>query len=99
MPENVYVHRTATVIDAVFKLPQPGYATEKMAEDHADITAFRNKQAAIGTTQPRFLGLFTNASRPAADTCNVGDCIYNTDNNAPNYSDGTHWRDAIGTIT
>lgn len=48
---------------------------------------------------------FSNATRPdkaAADTFPVGTPIFNTDDNAPNYSDAsssTGWRDAVGNET
>lgn len=46
---------------------------------------------------------FTNPAganpRPDPDSVPVGTIIYNTDDNAPNYSDGTNWRDATGTLT
>lgn len=41
----------------------------------------------------------TNANRPDPSSVPVGFHIYNTEDNAPNYSDGTNWRDAAGTIT
>jgi hypothetical protein len=45
------------------------------------------------------LPVFTNASRPAANTFPVGGLIYNSDDFAPNVSDGTNWRDMVGVIT
>ncbi len=45
------------------------------------------------------LEVFDNASRPGPTTVNIGTCIYNTDDSAPNYSDGTIWRDAAGVAT
>ncbi len=41
----------------------------------------------------------TDADRPAADTFLRGTGIWNTDDNAYNYSDGTNWRDAQGALT
>lgn len=43
--------------------------------------------------------VFTNASRPAANTFTAGMQIWNTDDNAPNWSDGTAWRDGAGLVT
>lgn len=43
------------------------------------------------------LGVYTNATRPAAPE--VGTMIWNTNDNAPNFSDGSTWRDAAGNIT
>ena len=42
---------------------------------------------------------YTNLTRPAANTLPAGSSIWNTDDNAPNFSDGTVWRDAMGTQT
>lgn len=42
---------------------------------------------------------YTNANRPAASSVAVGGAIWNTDDNAPNFSDGTNWRDAAGLVT
>ena len=42
---------------------------------------------------------FSNATRPSPASVAVGTMIFNTDDNAPNFSDGTNWRDAVGTIT
>jgi hypothetical protein len=41
----------------------------------------------------------TNANRPAATTYSAGAVIWNTDDNMPNFSDGTNWRDAAGNVT
>ncbi len=46
----------------------------------------------------RDLAVFSNATRPAQPV-SVGTAIFNTDDNAPNYSDGTNWRDASGALT
>ena len=43
------------------------------------------------------LASYTDATRPAAGV--VGRMIYNTDDSAPNFDDGTNWRDAAGAIT
>lgn len=37
--------------------------------------------------------------RPAANTVPVGRMIFNFDDQAPNFSDGTYWRDANGQLT
>lgn len=42
---------------------------------------------------------YSNAGRPAATAYAAGSAIWNTDDNAPNYSDGTNWRDAAGSTT
>lgn len=42
---------------------------------------------------------YTNATRPAPATVPAFTFIFNTDDAAPNWSDGAAWRDAAGTIT
>ena len=42
---------------------------------------------------------FTNATRPAPAAVPLFTWIFNTDDAAPNWSDGTNWRDATGVIT
>lgn len=44
-------------------------------------------------------GTTTNAGRGSAATAGVGAMIWNSDDNAPNWSDGTNWRDAAGNVT
>lgn len=45
------------------------------------------------------LNNFSNTSRPTPTTVSAGYMIFNTDDNFPNVSDGTNWRDMSGTIT
>lgn len=45
------------------------------------------------------LASYTSATRPAATSVAVGTAIFNTDEAAPQYSDGSVWRDAAGNIT
>jgi hypothetical protein len=42
---------------------------------------------------------YNNAGRPAAGDVPAFTFIWNTDDNAPNWSDGTAWRDAAGVVT
>lgn len=42
---------------------------------------------------------FTNLTRPNAADYPPGAWIWNLDDNAPNWSDGTNWRDSDGNIT
>jgi hypothetical protein len=42
---------------------------------------------------------YTNLTRPSAALYPIGASIWNTNDNALNYSDGTAWRDAMGVIT
>ncbi len=43
--------------------------------------------------------VFTNVTRPVATAFPVGASIWNSDDNARNYSDGTNWRDSVGNLT
>lgn len=46
MALNVWVHRTGGNIDAVFRRPQPNYATERLPNDHSEVVAFYGAQEA-----------------------------------------------------
>jgi hypothetical protein len=41
----------------------------------------------------------TNLSRPPASEYPAGTSVWNSDDAAPNFSDGTDWRDAAGNLT
>lgn len=56
-------------------------------------------RSGIHQTGNMVLGSYTNANRPAATTVEAGTMIWNTDDAAVNLSDGTVWRDAVGTAT
>ena len=43
--------------------------------------------------------VFTNSSRPLATAVKSGTMIFNSTDEAPNFSDGTNWRDAAGNLT
>ena len=45
------------------------------------------------------LASFNDATRPLASGYPVGSSIWNTSDNAPNFSDGSIWRDAMGNAT
>jgi hypothetical protein len=45
------------------------------------------------------LGTFSDGTRPSAALLVAGSAIWNTTDNAPNYSDATDWRDAAGVVT
>ena len=49
--------------------------------------------------QDSALKSYTNATRPAATAVPTFSAIWNTDDNAANWSDGTNWRDNAGSIT
>ncbi len=99
MSHNVAVHRTASVVDGVYRRVQPGYATEILLNTHADVVAWEAAQQAVLDDKPNFLGEFTDATRADPTTCNKLDSIWNDDDTAYNYADGTNWRDAVGVIT
>jgi hypothetical protein len=42
---------------------------------------------------------YSNATRPAASTVPTFSSIWNTDDNALNWSDSVNWRDALGNLT
>lgn len=42
---------------------------------------------------------FSDDDRPLATEFPVGTRIFNTSDNAPNFSDGTNWRDSSGNLT
>ncbi len=42
---------------------------------------------------------FSQAARPDPSSVPVGTVIFNTDDNAPNWSDGTVWRNSAGVTT
>lgn len=46
-----------------------------------------------------FVPVYTDSTRPSAVGLPVGYMIWNTDDNAPNFSDGTNWRNAAGSTT
>ncbi|MCB5235516.1 hypothetical protein [Niallia circulans] len=64
---------------------------------------FYNKGSGTGKTGWSLLTMqlpvFTNANRPGASTVKPGTQIWNSDDKAPNYSDGSIWLDAMGNIT
>lgn len=61
--------------------------------------------AGSGTQTANFQGAavrhinFSDSTRGSAANFSAGTQIWNTDDNAPNYSDGANWRDAAGVVT
>jgi len=45
------------------------------------------------------VGAYSNVGRPAASAFPIYSAIWNTDDQALNWTDGTNWRDAAGVIT
>jgi hypothetical protein len=59
---------------------------------------FRTIETNINTLTLNSLITYTTANRPDAKNVTVGSCFFNTTTNIPNFSDGTNWRNAAGTI-
>ena len=90
--ESVTVSKSRSELDqeqAVKDLVQAGTLVLSFAEETGD-------SAAVGT-EPH--PAFSNATRPAAADWPLYAAIWNTDDNALNWSDGTAWRDAAGIVT
>lgn len=71
------------------KLVQAGTIVLSFAEELGD-------DAAVGTES---FPVFADATRPAPAAWPLYGAIWNTDDNALNWTDGTNWRDAAGVIT
>ena len=90
--ESVTVSKSRSELDqeqAVKDLVQAGTLVLSFEEETAD-------SAAVGT-EPH--PAFADATRPAAADWPLYAAIWNTDDNALNWTDGTNWRDAAGVIT
>ncbi len=90
---TVQVVRTAADIDADVQLKAlvlAGSVTLSFTEEASDavVVGFGAKVLE-----------YTDATRPAATTMPSGTMIWNTSDSAPNFSDGTNWRDASGNLT
>lgn len=59
---------------------------------------FRTIEKEINTLVLKQMITYTTAGRPNAPDVPVGSYFFNTTTNIPNFSDGTNWRDAAGTI-
>lgn len=62
-------------------------------------TPRRRAEKILAALQRAAYGVFTNADRPDAATLPPGTQIWNSDDKAPQWSDGTAWRDSSGTLT
>jgi len=71
------------------KLVQAGTLVLSFAEEDGD-------SAAVGTES---FPAFTDLTRPLPADWPLFGAIWNTDDNALNWTDGTNWRDAAGVIT
>ena len=56
-------------------------------------------EAVKGLKTAPTLDVFSNTSRPSASSVPVGYIFFNSNDNFPNVSDGTNWRNMSGTIT
>lgn len=90
--ESVTVSKSRSELDQELEF-------KKMVQDGTLTLAFEMEDgdsAAIGT-EPH--PAFSNTSRPTASDWPIFSAIWNTDDAALNWSDGTNWLDATGTIT
>lgn len=69
-----------------------GILKEILPGDVVRFTSFNAPESIV-------VAVYTNVTRPAANTVPLGGSVWNTDDNCYNYSDGTNWRDASGTLT
>lgn len=90
--ESVTVSKSRSDLDSESefkKLVAAGTVTLTFAPELAD-------NAALGTeTYPQF----SDITRPGVALWPLFGAIWNTDDNALNWNDGTNWRDAVGAIT
>jgi len=90
--ESVQVSKSRSELDQeqeLKKLVQDGTIVLSFAEEDGD-------DAAVGT-EPH--PAFSNLTRPLPTVWPIYSAIWNTDDNALNWTDGTNWRAADGTIT
>jgi hypothetical protein len=81
-------------------IPSATATTEGVVKDVTGGGTFTNPTL-INPTVVGYLQLasFSDATRPVANTIPMGGLIFNTDDRAPNISDGTVWRDMDGEQT
>jgi hypothetical protein len=90
--ESVTVSKSRSELDQeqpLKKLVQDGDIVLSFAEEDGD-------SSAVGT-EPH--PAFTDLTRPLPADWPLFAAIWNTDDNALNWTDGTNWRDAAGVIT
>jgi hypothetical protein len=90
--ESVTVSKSRSELDQeqpLKKLVQAGTIVLSFAEELGD-------DAAVGT-EPH--PAFADLTRPLPADWPIFSAIWNTDDNALNWTDGTNWRDAAGVIT
>lgn len=74
---------------------------KSMVEDGTLTITFLGSDPGDSTSIPGYSAgpAYDNATRPSPTVVPLFTSIWNTDDDAPNYSDGTNWRDAAGIIT
>ena len=90
---SITTRRTRAQLDAEQQLKayvQAGTITLSFTEETGD-------DAGIGSAGS--LVSYSNTTRPAASTVPAFSAIWNTSDNAVNWSDGTNWRSSDGVIT
>lgn len=90
--ESVQVSKSRSELDQeteLKKLVQAGTVVLSFTVEDGD-------NAALGTES---FPVFTDTSRPAAGDWPLYGAIWNTDDDSLNWTDGTNWLDATGTIT
>jgi len=72
----------------------------KLAEHDAALDTVEGSTSGVytNTTRPLLLASWTAAGYPGIPAAGTV-TIFNTDDNAPNFWDGTAWRDAMGGLT
>lgn len=90
---SVTTRRTAADLDRDYGLKvlvAAGTVTLTFAKEAADDVALGSQDSLVS---------YSNATRPLPSTIPIFSAIWNTNDNATNWSDGTNWRDATGVIT
>ncbi len=77
-------------------LGMSSFLTSVAAGDLSYVITYSDEELAAGLAGAP---IFANVDRPDSSSVATGLEIYNTDDTAPNYSDGTDWRDAAGSLT
>lgn len=70
---------------------------EKQVKEIVDVLNKINRS--IIASDIKHFNVYTNATRPEADSVPSGYTFFNSDDNFLNTSDGTNWRNPSGTIT
>jgi len=86
MPRKFYLGRDSTL---------------DLVDNNRNTVATLNSDGTLVTVSGVALPLpsYSNSTRPDAGSISVGGAIWNTDDNAPNWSDGSDWRDGSGSVT